>query len=145
MALEDRLAQATGDPASVTPRRPDEPMAAWMARAVSTVLNGPEGPFGKIRAIHTPWGIYTECGHEHTEAEAADPESTVHEVDLVGLVCADGLLYRVCKFCCVEPGWSEGYQTETCVTRHTHTPDGPVCPSVAVLDEVSMEGEDRWT
>lgn len=143
--LEDWLTRATEDPGSITPRQPDEPLPRWTARAVSTVLNSPDGPFGKIRAIHTPWGIYTECGHEHTDDEAADPASTVREVDLVGLVCDEGLLYRICKFCCVEPGSFEGFQTETCSTRHTHTPEGPVCPSVAILDDVEMPDADRWT
>jgi hypothetical protein len=98
----------------------------------------------KVREIHTPWGIYTECGHEHTEAELEAEGSTVREIDLVGLVCEEGLMYRVCRACCVEPGWSEGFQTETCATKHLHTPDGPVCPTVAALDGVEMSGE-PWT
>lgn len=97
-----------------------------------------------IREIHTPWGIYTECGHEHTEAELEDEKSDVREVDLVGLVCDEGLLYRVCRACCVEPGMTEGYQTEDCVGTHTHSPEGPVCPTTAALDGVALPGAERW-
>lgn len=98
----------------------------------------------QTKEIHQPWGIYTECGHEHTEAELEDPASSVHQVDLVGLVCAEGLMYRVCRSCCVEPGWSEGYQTETCATKHTHTSAGPVCPTTAALDGVEMPNTEGW-
>ena len=98
-----------------------------------------------VREIHAPWGIYSECGHDHTEAELEDEASPVKEVDLVGLVCDEGLMYRVCRSCCVEPGWSEGFQTETCATKHTHTQDGPVCPTVAALDGVEMPDAERWT
>jgi hypothetical protein len=98
----------------------------------------------KVREIHSPWGIYTECGHEHTEAELDDEASTVHEIDLVGLVCEEGLMYRVCRSCCVEPGWAEGFQTETCASKHTHTTDGPVCLTTAALDGVEMPDAERW-
>jgi hypothetical protein len=130
---------------------PDNPCSCGAAEdrpGIATALTEQwlehEAVLTKIREIHTPWGIYTECGHQHTEAELEDEASPVKEVDLVGLVCADGLMYRVCRSCCVEPGWSEGFQTETCATKHLHTPEGPVCPTTAALDGVEMPGE-PWT
>jgi hypothetical protein len=95
-----------------------------------------------VREIHKPFGIYDVCGHEHTQAELDDPASPVVEVDGVGLSCADGMLYRVCSACCLEPGWAEGFQLEHCAARHRHTVDGPVCPTVVALDGGEVEG---WT
>jgi hypothetical protein len=139
--LEERLARAISHPGSVVERLPNELLDQWMTRAVRAVLNGEDGPLGMIRKLHQPWGIYTECGHEHTDPD----EDGVHEVDLVGLTCDEGLMYRVCQFCCVEPGHAEGFQTEQCATRHVHTTDGPVCPTVAIVDDAQMPEADRWT
>lgn len=107
-------------------------------------LNALNARITAVREIHSPWGVYTECGHEHTEDELADPANPVQEIDLVGRVCAEGLMYRVCRSCCVEPGWAEGFQTETCTFKHEHTVDGPICPTTAALDGVTMPGADRW-
>lgn len=41
MKLFDRIAQACGDPGSYLPRRPDESVTRWSARAVAHVLQAP--------------------------------------------------------------------------------------------------------
>lgn len=47
-----------------------------------------------VLTLHSPFGIYDECGHDHTEDEPG-----VVEVDGIGLVCAEGKLYEVCRTC----------------------------------------------
>lgn len=93
-----------------------------------------------VREIHSPHGIYTECDHDHRDEDAPG----VIEIPEIGLTCEEGLMYRVCASCCVEPGWSEGFQLEHCANRHTHTKDGPVCPTIAALDGVEMPDAERW-
>jgi hypothetical protein len=48
----------------------------------------------KVLALHSKYGIYDECGHDH----AAEGPG-VFDVAEVGLTCAEGLLYEVCHVC----------------------------------------------
>lgn len=89
-------------------------------------------------AEHQAFGIYDECGHDHEDSEPGSGD--LIRVDEVGLVCADGFQYRICKACCTSgpPNW---YQTEECVSSHGHGRDEPWCRtheamSSALLGEV---------
>lgn len=85
---------------------------------------------GPIRELHSPFGIYTECDHDHDEADIEN--DLAFEVMEVGTVCEDGLMYRVCLSCCT----GNGYQTEECVTNHEHGKDEPICKTIATLEKV---------
>jgi hypothetical protein len=56
-----------------------------------------------IRKYHSAFGVYTECGHEHTEDDL-DAGRCI-EVDDVGLVCKEGLLYKACYECDTDEGY----------------------------------------
>lgn len=56
----------------------------------------------QMRAKHSSYGIYDECGHRHTEEQFALGECV--EVDDVGLVCGEGLRYHLCRECHTEEG-----------------------------------------
>lgn len=60
----------------------------------------------KVREIHRPFGIYTECGHDHDNDEdvLTVGAPVIREVQDVGLVCDNGKLYDICTECHVEPG-----------------------------------------
>jgi hypothetical protein len=47
-----------------------------------------------VLAIHSSYGVYDECGHDHQEG---DPGTI--EVEDVGIVCEAGHLYDVCRAC----------------------------------------------
>ena len=53
-----------------------------------------------VKALHRPFGIYDECGHEHEEGQAG-----VLDIPEVGLTCEAGLLYTVCRECHTYDGW----------------------------------------
>jgi hypothetical protein len=52
-----------------------------------------------VVAIHKPFGIYDECGHDH---QPGDPDT--FEIEDVGVVCAAGLLYTICEACHTREG-----------------------------------------
>lgn len=95
---------------------------------VARLIADIEGP---IRELHRPFGIYDECGHEHTEAHLEWGDCL--DIMEVGLTCEDGLMYRVCTHCCVTEGFGGG-QTEECVTNHQHDKAGPICKTMAALE-----------
>lgn len=78
----------------------------------------------RIRDLHKPFYIYDECGHKHQEGDEG-----VTDVDDVGLVCKDGLIYAVCSACCLE----YGRQTETCAGGHKHGTFEPICATAEIL------------
>lgn len=74
----------------------------------------------KVLALHSSYGIYDECGHDH---DAEGPG--VFDVAEVGLTCDDGLLYEVCRVCHLgHDGEPDEY------TGDEHWP----CPTVRLLN-----------
>lgn len=82
----------------------------------------------RIRDLHTPFGIYDECDHGHSEEDLERGDCM--EIMEVGLTCDEGLMYRICISCCTD----DGGQTEGCVDGHDHGKDEPICPTIAALD-----------
>lgn len=89
-----------------------------------------------IAALHTPWSLYGECGHVHTDDEV--DAGTVKVIHDVGYVCEDGLRYQVCAECCTEG--DREYQTEECAVSHIHGKDLPICDTTEIL---ARNGFDR--
>lgn len=50
-----------------------------------------------VLKLHVPFGIYDECGHEHTDADVI--AGTAVDVPEVGVTCEEGKLYDVCREC----------------------------------------------
>jgi hypothetical protein len=106
-----------------------------MTATITRALMSPETAIERLealRALHQPFGIYTECGHDHVEEDFEAGRCI--EVDLVGLTCEEGLMYRICKHCCTDDAHFEQYQTEHCATAHDHGAGVPICQTMAVLD-----------
>lgn len=60
---------------------------------------------GRVKALHRPWGIYDECGHDHGPADDEDtPPPGLHDIPDVGRVCDAGLLYTICYECDTDEG-----------------------------------------
>lgn len=60
----------------------------------------------KIDALHQPFGIYDECGHEHKgdeETEKADEPGVVYVAE-VGFTCEEGRVQTVCRHCHTDDG-----------------------------------------
>lgn len=51
---------------------------------------------------HREWKVYDECGHDHDHDGPDNPD--VVDVEGVGYVCSDGLLYSVCEQCHTHDG-----------------------------------------
>jgi hypothetical protein len=85
-----------------------------------------------LRGLHKPFGIYEECGHDHTEEDFEAGRCI--EVDLIGYTCEEGLMYRVCTHCCTDNQTFEQYQTEDCATNHEHGAGVPICKTMAILE-----------
>lgn len=66
-----------------------------------------------IEALHAPWPILGDCGHDHDDG---DPNA-IHTG--YSLSCLDALRYWACRACCTDYGW----QREDCGDRHKHTKD----------------------
>ena len=77
-----------------------------------------------ILKLHSPFKIFEECGHDHSE----DESPVAYEVDDVGMVCEDGYQYSVCVQCCTDGD----FMTEECM-NHDHGKDIPICETVALL------------
>jgi len=109
-----------------------------MTATITRALMSPETAVERLealRGLHKPFGIYTECGHDHTEEELE--AGLCIEVDLVGLTCDEGLLYQVCEHCCTDDATFERYQTESCAEGHEHGAGEPICKTMAVLEGVA--------
>ena len=52
-----------------------------------------------VRKLHSKFGIYDSCGHEHTDEECEKEGSGVVYVEDVGLTCEEGLVQWVCREC----------------------------------------------
>ena len=82
--------------------------------------------FEDLRALHSPYKIYDECGHDHHEG---DIEAVY--IEEIGMVCGDGFQYEICRECCMNGG---DFQSEEC-QDHDHGKDKPICATVAILDK----------
>lgn len=94
----------------------------------------------KIEALHAPYRIYDECGHEHTD-EDFEAGLCVDAAE-VGYVCDEGLLYIICRECCCDYDGFNYWQTESCVNGHEdHTRlIGPgLCATRALLADLGGE------
>jgi len=87
-----------------------------------------EARVARVRAVHWPFTVYDDCGHDHKPEDAG-----VIDVDDIGLVCGYGKVYDICASCCADDGES---QSENCL-GHEHGPGHPICATIAALDEVS--------
>jgi hypothetical protein len=85
----------------------------------------------ELRELHRPFGIYDECGHDHTEEQLEAGDCL--EIDEVGLTCEDGLMYQVCEHCCIKEWFG---QTEDCASDHKHGKGEPICATAAILERV---------
>jgi hypothetical protein len=88
----------------------------------------------RVRALHSEWRIYDECGHKHTDEDVT--AGRAKHVNDVGTVCEDGLMYVVCRHCCTDDG---GYQIEDCL-YHAHGPEFPRCATIATIDGPDAHG-----
>lgn len=107
---------------------------AESARNCATEPRHHEGLAGKaveqVRALHRPWGIYGDCGHEnHAETEwVADTG--------YALVCAEGKLYDVCRECHMDGGEAESEPEWVADSDDARWP----CPTIRILDPAPSSG-----
>jgi len=99
-----------------------------VSKALRSVADVPRlvGAVEAVRSIHKPFGIYDECGHDHTEEDLASGfavDANLH------YACADALMYRICTECCTE-GMG---QSEACVSSHEHGPGKPFCRTIEAI------------
>lgn len=92
----------------------------------------------ELRGLHGPKRIYDECGHRHT-TEEFDALNLV-DVDLIGYVCEDGLLYVICGECCTD---ENGDQLAECADNHAHTDGEPVCDTARILSALAARLDAR--
>ena len=64
------------------------------AEAILAKLEQARARLAAVLEIHKPFGVYDECGHDH---QPGDPDT--FQIDDVGIVCAAGLLYKICEAC----------------------------------------------
>ena len=81
-----------------------------------------EAAISRVRALHKPFGIYDECGHDHKQGDpgvvwTGDDYSCTH-------------LYDICTECCA-PTYE---RTGECAEAHDHGPGKPICATIAALD-----------
>ena len=111
-------------------------------REINTVVNAnkpsSKSAIDRITAIHRPYGIYEECGHDHEPNEPG-----VIEVNDIGLVCAEGKMYDICVSCCMG-GLSSTGQTETCASTHEHRLGEPICVTMREVAKIN-DAEDAAT
>jgi len=93
-----------------------------------------QATIARVAAIHRPYGIYEECGHDHEPDEPG-----VTEVDDVGLVCAEGKLYDICGSCCAHD--FEGGQNLECAENHMHAKGEAICDTFAALHAASVKSD----
>ena len=99
------------------------------ATALEQELTVKDEALAELRALHGPKRIYDDCGHRHT-TEEFDALNLV-DVDPIGYVCEDGLLYVICGECCTD---ENGDQLAECADNHAHTDGEPVCDTARILD-----------
>ena len=105
------------------------PEAVQTVFALIDALREAKATITRIAAIHRPYSIYQECGHDHEPDEPG-----VIDVDAVGLVCAEGKMYDVCGSCCSHD--FEGGQDMECAENHLHSEDEAICPTFSALHAV---------
>lgn len=89
--------------------------------------------FDELRALHKPYKIYDDCGHDHGDEPGDEsPDATVVDVDGIGLTCNH--VYSICTHCCTDDG-----QTEYCASGHDHGKDKPICETSAILDKYTKQ------
>jgi hypothetical protein len=89
-------------------------------------IEAAEAAIARVRALHKPFRLYDECGHDHEYGEAG----TQYIEDLANVTCEDGFLYEICYECCTQ---HRGEQSEECLD-HDHGPGKPICATVAALN-----------
>ena len=97
--------------------------------ALIAALREAQSTIARVAAIHRPYGIYEECGHDHEPDEPG-----VTEVDDIGLVCAEGKMYDICGSCCAHD--FEGGQDLECAENHVHAKGEAICPTFSALHAV---------
>ena len=80
--------------------------------------------------VHAEFRIYKPCGHQHNPDDPG-----VVDIDDVGLVCADGYEYSICRACCAADG--DG-QTEECADGHDHDACWPCRPLRSLAHRLSV-------
>lgn len=85
-----------------------------------------QATIARVAALHRPYSIYTECGHDHDPGEPG-----VLDVDDVGLVCDEGKMYDICASCCVHNSGSG--QDMECMENHFHSKDAAICVTFSAL------------
>lgn len=124
------------DRLQLTRRHVEAIVAAREAAARAEVL-------AEVAALHRPWRIYDECGHDHTDEDYEAGRCI--EVSEIGYVCDDGLMYVICRECCCDYDGFNYWQTESCANGHNldHTKIvGPsLCPTSAILARHAAGGE----
>jgi hypothetical protein len=102
--------------------------ARFVERAVAVITPIRADCARQLREVHSPFGIYDECEHEHTEEDVM--AGVAIDVEEVGITCKEALMYYVCKSCCT----LGGYQSETCANSHEHGKDIPICETAKLAD-----------
>ena len=102
--------------------------------ALVAALREAQSTIARVAAIHRPYGIYEECGHDHEPDEPG-----VTEVDDVGLVCAEGKMYDICGSCCAHD--FEGGQDAECAENHAHAKGEAICDTFAALHVASVKSD----
>ena len=102
--------------------------------ALVAALREAQSTIARVAAIHRPYGIYEECGHDHEPDEPG-----VTEVDDVGLVCAEGKMYDICGSCCAHD--FEGGQDAECAENHAHAKGEAICDTFAALHAASVKSD----
>ena len=100
----------------------------WDEFASAVVRDAPRA-YAALRAvleIHTPWGIYDDCGHDHQSTDGPG----VLDIEDVGLTCEEGRVQTVCRHCAL---------TEDEPDENTCEHDWP-CPTVRAVAE-KLEGK----
>lgn len=96
----------------------------------------------KVEALHAPYRIYDECGHEHTDEDYEAGRCV--EAAEIGYVCDEGLLYVICRECCCDYDGFNYWQTETCANGHDDhtTVVGPsLCPTRALIADLGRTND----
>lgn len=109
-------------------------VAADLARVV-TERDEAKARIDAALHLHRDFKIYDECGHNHTDVDVVS--GVAFEMPEVGYVCEQGVQYVVCRACCTE----DGYQTEQCVSTHTHGAGDPSCATRIRIDELERVTE----
>ena len=95
--------------------------ATLAAKVASEEYTKLEARIEAALALHQEFGIYDECGHDHTEEDVRTGKAI--DVPEVGITCEDGLVQKVCRHCHL---WND--------EPYERTEDGECpCPTVEAL------------